>query len=340
MNNPFDKHIPSVFVICSPFQALCALAAIKNLEIANYTFFLIKGGASSRYRQLIEFVERHLLPYEEIVISTWFEKIWYYIKPLGCNKVGYRRLFVGDFRQHLFLRIGLCYVCDGSSVVYLDDGNATLALLSNMYRVSLKNKVVGGLNTLYLKVRRIERVLNVYSIYDDLKNPICNVEKNTIENVVGRKGTQERSTLGVYIVGPAYQAYCDFFQIPYDSFLKYLDNLLLSYKQKYPLEPFYFIAHGRDNGERTKTICDNNGVEFIRPPMMVELYMADLLTCPRLVVGFNSTALFNIKKMMPDCRVLNVLVTSKNEHVDIREHEFIADYYKRHGIEYVKYIVD
>lgn len=35
-NSAYSKHIPSVFAVSSPFQILCAAAAIKQLEITEY----------------------------------------------------------------------------------------------------------------------------------------------------------------------------------------------------------------------------------------------------------------------------------------------------------------
>ena len=42
MTNPFEKGIPSLFIVGSPFQALCAIEAIHSFEINEYKVEMVK----------------------------------------------------------------------------------------------------------------------------------------------------------------------------------------------------------------------------------------------------------------------------------------------------------
>lgn len=336
--NPFEKHRSSVFVICSPFQALCTFATLRNLQIEDYEIIIMKGGIPARYEQLIAFVKRHSLHYEEIKTSPKCILLSY-IKAILRKRSGYERLFIGDFRQPLFLRIGLCYVRDGASLVYLDDGAATVALLKDSYPISLKIRMTDFLNMMYKKMRGVDKEKNLYTIYDNIPNRKFNVKKNVLENVILEK-CENKVNSGIYIVGAVVELMSKIFAMSCASFLEEMQEIIRSLKKDYPSERCYYIAHGRDDGTLTRPLCEKSDVAFIRPDMMVELYIAQLRECPKLIIGFNSSALYNIRQMMPQCKILNFLIHSNETNSFIKEHESIAEYYRESGIELVERVIE
>ena len=146
--DPFALHIPSVFVLVSPFQVLCAIASIKNLQIEEYKIIIMRGNVHRDF-QLVEILNQFGLPYIIQGKLSKTDKIRLFFKPLKRVDNDYKRLFIGDYRQHYALKIGLCNVSCKSDIVYLDDGNITISLLKGT------NRITYTLNTEGLALKRI-----------------------------------------------------------------------------------------------------------------------------------------------------------------------------------------
>ena len=97
-----------------------------------------------------------------------------------------------------------------------------------------------------------------------------------------------------------------------------------------------YISHGGDGFPNMFAICQENDVEFIRPDYTVELLLLGRSYAPEIVYGFNSSALFSIKKMMPDTIVKNFLLNRPSKIV--KDLIGIADYYQMYGIEKIEFV--
>lgn len=335
--DPFSKYIPSVFVICSPFQALCAIAAIRNLEISDYKIILMLGNQQRDY-QLLRLLEFYSVEYEKLVLSNFFRRLKYYLPPLISKKSDYKRLFVGDFRQHLFVRVGMCYVSNYSSIVYLDDGVASLPLLNGLTHLTTKMRLFQKLNYAYMALHHINREFNLYTIYDGITNSNYNIRINNFESVFNCISEQSENQRGIYVIGTVLEAYCAGAMITKEQVLSELKVVLneLTINNK---DEIKYVAHGRDNGELTRPLCEELNIDFIRPDMTIEMYLLVNRLLPRLIVGFNSTALYNLKKMLPTSTVRNILFLPKKRNNLCIEREYIAEYFERNNIETEERIV-
>ena len=126
MTQPFQQSTPSIFVVTSPFQALCAFNAIKAFEITDYRFYLALI-EDIRNEQLFTLFQQQGIAYEVVNVEklTKTDRLQFLLPHFSR----YKRLFIGDARNISQYFIGLSKVSNGGCMVYLDDGNDNIFLL-------------------------------------------------------------------------------------------------------------------------------------------------------------------------------------------------------------------
>ena len=328
---PFKSYTPSVFIITSPFQALCSIAAIKNLKIDDYLIIFIAASSEARNEQTINFLKRYEASYK-IISPNLMCRLPYFVKAIIPKNTKYKRLFIGDFRNYGALYLGLGFVSKNSDVVYLDDGNISISLLEGTYHK--KNgkaiKVNECLTSILASWQKVIPQMNLYTIYGNIFNPNFNVAENDLSVVL--KNVDNVQTTGVFVIGTVIETYCEHLGLSTDSFTEKMDLLFKKLSGKYPNEEITYIAHGRDDGSMSIPICQKNGIRFLRPELVVELFMLGISNIPRLIMGFNSSALYNLKKMMPSCEVRNVLIISNRQTSQTDRYRSVASYYVKNDI--------
>lgn len=337
--SPFELHIPSVFVVCSPFQALCATAAIKQFEIEDYKMVacFLKGDA--RNEQLKRFFSDNQIEYVSILqwrrpVSVIFN-VFYRLNAIRHRVGKYRRLFIGDLRnRHLFL-LGCRFVSDGSSIVYLDDGNATISILKNLIPISFYGKDEILIKTIS-KCRNFELSKNVCTIYSDIPNSQYCITNLDLNKLITAKQKEPLAQDGVYIIGTNIDAYCHFLKYSKDFFINKQEELILKIKNEYPNVPIIYIPHGRDVSYYAQILCQKYGCEFCKPSVMVELEILNRPNSPKAIYGFTSSALYNLKKMYPNSRVVNILFNGNENNSGYQDYLIVTDYYYKNGIEVLK----
>lgn len=332
--DPFAKHTPSVFVLCSPFQILCAIAAIKQLEIVSYKLFLLLKRDNVRNEQVIKLLETFNIPYKRLPYLNRFNFWFSIVKSYSHNGNKYKRLFIGDFRNVSQLYAGLRFISDNSNVVMLDDGNATISILNGVRSKPLTKTHVILLNKI-TKRRKIIYNKNFLTIYSDIINPKYNIEKLYLDKVscINNLGKPLKN---VYVVGTNVNGYCNALDIPVNTFLQKLGELMHNLREKFPDETIYYIPHGRDKNDFVEKLCQQYGCVYCRPDMMIELELLSLPNPPKAIYGHTSTALYTLKKMFPASKVVNILFDLSEENPAYKRKKSITEYYLRIGIECIK----
>lgn len=332
--NPFAKHIPSVFCVNTPFQALCAIAAIKQLKIEDYlllVYFPKHGTRNGQLRMLLEKFEFKYKPIKAFNRITFRLAAW---SSKRSHKAKYQRLFIGDMRDLSLYFASLRSVNDGSDLVYLDDGNITVSLLKDIVTEPLNENCISYIKAIESK-RHICFNKNFLTVYGDIDNPKYNIETLDLSLIVHQnydKGTQE----GIYIIGTNIDRYCGPFDIPYDVYINKLEELVIKLKGDYPDDIIVFIPHGMDKSEYAKDICKKHHIAFEPSKMTVEMKLLSKEVQPKAVYGFTSSALYNIKKMYPQTRVVNVLYECNPDNPFYQEYSICSEYYLKNGIELQK----
>ena len=332
--NPFDPNLPSVFSIDTPFQALCAIAAIRQLNIIDYKMIVFFPQNEVRNIQLRAILDKYGVKYKSVKPFNRFTFRYAKWSALKSHHSRYCRLFIGDLRDITLYYNSLRFVADGANVVYLDDGNITISYLKDIINEPMNDNDRSFLNELEIK-RGISTNKNVLTIYDHIENPKFNIGILDLSMIMSQHESEKRSK-GVYVVGTNIDRYCDPLEISKDKFVNKLEGLIVSLKRVYPGEKIVFVPHGRDNSEYARQICDKYNAYFEPSEMTIELKLINQQTLPKAVYGFTSSALFNIKKIFPQTKVVNVLYEDNTNNPFFKEYMTCSEYYLENGIELIR----
>lgn len=324
---PFEKHTPSVFVVGTPFQALCAVEAIRDLEIEDYQFYVVFCH-DIRDSQTIKLVETFNIPY---TIVDKYDDILLYKKRLLIFKrkaEGYIRAFVGNFFSTMLYFWAIRSVSDNATIISLDDGTRTIQALKGDITCEQNrlNDIVVGLA---VKWRKINLRKYFYTIYSDIDSRLFLCQPNNLSHVLLSDIDSKKN--GVYFIGTNPFAYCEQNGLCEEQ---YYNLLKLSFRKvcsSYPQENKIYVPHGLDNDIYTKDICKEYGFIYERPDTIVELYLIQKKSYPIASFGLSSTALLNIKKMFSLSLVENICVKTPNGIS--KKFAIIRDYYSKNGIQ-------
>ena len=339
MKNPFAANTPSVFVVCSPFQILCAMAAIRQLDIIDYKILVIISDDNARKNQVLNILEKSGLSYELDTCMSRYRFWFYAVRALIPRRNKYHRLFIGDFRDVWEHFAGCGLVSTGADIVYLDDGLGTVGLLNNK-----KVEVMKGKHLLFFKIisfiRNFEFFKNLLTIYDRISNHKYIIEPLSLELVVNKDKKDKTLLKDVFIVGTNIESFCPFLEIPENSFVKKLGVIMNDIHNQYPHERVVYIPHGREKKEYAEILCQQYNCFFHRPEMMIELELLNLSYIPKVIYGFTSAALYTLKKLFPSTRVVNILFNLRDGNPYYEVYKVSSEYYLQNGIELRKEDID
>ncbi len=329
-SNPFELHKPSVFIVGSPFQALCAIAAIRQLEIDDYKMIAVFPSRQIRNQQLQQVLNDNKIKYQGIHLNEVVNIIYKCLSLLKLPFRKYNRLFLPDIRDLKLLAIGCCYVKGRSDVVYTDDGSASICILQGA-----TSRIPTADTSPYLrrliKGRGFVFNKNLLTIYEGIENLNYNIEILNFRNLLPSKMSLTQH--GVYIVGTFIDSYISAVGMERDFFISCHDNLCRVIKHKYAGEKIVYIPHGRDKSLYAQKICNELGVEFRRPEVSVELELLKQSSEPIAIYGFTSSALFNLKKIFPMAEVVDAMFDFKEPLSPLKEDRLgISAYYRKCGI--------
>lgn len=332
MRNTFREGIQSLFVIQTPFQALCAINAIVQFHIEEYKLVLfLSGSEKKRDDQTLEILRKYKIKFQAI---SNFKVKWSYRICMFFKKQGlYQRAFLGDFR----FQDGLCYcltkISHNGSIILMDDGNATITLLKNGYKPSGRAILSFSYYRFFAKLRNVS-LNNLYTVYNGIESHDFNIKVNDLSyfSSINESG----SLKGIIFVGTNNGEYLKILKMKDDEFKKMLEDIFESVRTKYPGEQLIYIPHGRDKTNYAKECCEQSGVKYIMPNHCVEVFLLDQPYPPLAVYGFfASSALFNIKKIFPNTLVRNISLSDMN--LICNDNVSICNYYEQQGIEILIY---
>lgn len=322
------KGQPAVFCLSgSSFQALCMIEAIHAFEITDYRVLLcLSENELPRKEQIVILLDRYHIAYEIESINFCITKSER-LKAFLPNRNKYKVAFIGDCNNELLIFKACRYVSDGGTLVYLDDGIATIQFFNGMFQLSSKLRPYYELMS---RIRRIDFDRYFYTVYEDLEDnrhiPILNgFHSLALQQKV-------KSTVrGIYIIGTCIKDYCDFECVPIGLFVSTLRSLMHELRIQYPEEPVVYVPHGRETMmEELEKMCHDEGVELRKSEITVEMMLLDEKDYPKSVYGFTSSALYNIKKIFPETETCNITFTGNSPKTNGKE--ITSQYFAKFGI--------
>ena len=310
---------PSLFIIGTPFQALCAIEAMHEFNITDYKILL--GLINTpRNEQLFYLLEQYHLAYEIVSIDyiiTKKDRLKAFIPRL--NK--YRNIFIGDVNNELYQFMAFRYGANRSHIIYLDDGAGTISFLIGERKMDKKFSYYYNLLSYW---RQIKYNKTFFTLYWDIDSPGHQLVPNLFK-YISSQSTKNDDRRNIYIAGTVTNG----FYVASNNYLFYVESILRELKSSHPKQSIIYIPHGRDVYDGWDTLCARYNVEVVRPKVSIELYLMSLQYQPKEIYGFTSSALFNLKKIFPKSEVYNILFPNENIPDN---YILISDYYLKHGI--------
>ena len=322
-----------LFLIRSPFQMLCALEAIRDFCLSDYTIWVITDG-NLRVDQIKRICERYSVSFKLIKFQVETEGSFARLlsKALFAKDGHYDYVFVGDFREIEETLFSLTFTSKGANIVYLDDGNVTISLFSGTLSRSKKSIIKASLLRLIFAIKG-HPTPTYYTIYSDyptnLKTISCSLQSIRYSN--------NSDLHNCFFVGTNSIEYINSVGIVRDKYLCNLRSVLKELKNnQISGEECYYIPHGADALNDIEGIVKHEGFHYLPISECVEFYFSKLDYIPRVIGGFGSSALYTAKIMFPESRVLNYQMIGSNDDFK-NELQAINQFYEQKGIENLIY---
>ena len=278
---------PSLFIVTSPFQGLCAIEAINALQIRKYKIIACVDG-SERDQQLFTFFNALDLQFE----TFNFKKCNIVLQIIKCvfhrKNHGYKRAFLGDV-DSMWQRL-VAYDCLSldSYIAYVDDGTKDIPYLMGLRR--FKRSKIWFLEIIIRKILAIRITKFHFTLFSDIAISQFNCRKNTFSYTLLNLKKKQLNKKDIYFIGTNSRIYCDKLGIPDDVYLKNLHMQLDMLAHSYGEQCVKYIPHGRDmQNELIKDICLNVGVCYYPINKAVELYIISCSDMPVAIYGYTST---------------------------------------------------
>lgn len=329
-NKAFEKHTPSAFILNSPFQLLCAMEAIKEFKIEEYEIVLALNPNYTRNQQLKDMLDDLGLKYEVIylnTIGTWDFKTRKGVYSKDFKAKRYQRVFLCEYFSPKMHVLASRYATNGASLVYTDDGNSTISILKGQNRDFIKPGVRGKWewfrHTWYVRQRfrwefsrfcRMEGFFsqkNLFTIYFDIPTRKFNIYPNNLSHLYPVESKMMPLQNKALIVGTVPDRFCKQMGMDESVLEKIIDKKMAEIAEE-GYEDVIYIPHGRDVNKVIPEICKKHGVAYQKISMALEYYLIKNNIRPIYVWGINSTALLNIKKMLPETTVVNLRIIKKD----------------------------
>ena len=297
-----EKNIETLFIISSPFQAICAYEAISEFKIESYVFLVLLTPDDRRKEQIFFFLNTKKIAYEVILLERislrrLINSTYLIRKEI---EIRFRRIFIGDYfdKRHLYTAVILSK--PNSGITFLDDGASSLLVFLRKNPYGFAYKLKRGLLLFCLDIKRVKHN-TFFSLFNIPTNKfrIIHNRLSMFRNDVMMPQFKIACIIGTYV-----DEYCASYGIEVEQFLSSFKDILVEFKAEY--DTIIFSPHGRCNNVETIEICEKLGVEVRYSKISVEYdYLCDKIY-PQLIVAFDSTALYTLKSIFSDSKCINI----------------------------------
>lgn len=318
------NHRIAAFILNSPFQALCAIEAIKVYEVEESVFYILNDPNS---REMIIKIldgsgEIRLVDHANSGTADA-------VKYLSGFKERFKRVFVGDYFSYVQYLIAVKFSRVSAQVIYLDDGNSTLEIAPPICRKRYENRnqqIAFFLVEVFAKLKFIKKsFFTLFNISESLNIPVI---ENKFATFNGASAVVKK---GVYIIGTN----TSIINLKNASFDFYFKEIVKYSHERFPDDPILYCPHRRDKNDYTE-LLGNLGVDYFNTDISVEVDFCSKGIYPNLVIGFGSTALLTLKKIFPATISASIVFESVEEAINMSFRE-IESYYSTNGVSQISF---
>lgn len=325
----------AAFFIQTPFEMICAINALHHYDINVFKFYIIDDG-QERFSQLTNMANQFgidfcVLPFEFLVRGGLKRAVF---ESLFCRNGNYDLVFTGDYRAALKDLYIIPFIGKRGKIVKLDDGNCTIDMLTDNDSV-ISSDIKRSRWWLNLVCTHKHIDIIYYTVFDKLINEKYRLEVNDMKFLQSHVDSSEMSN-EVLFIGTNPEAYVEALGISVDVYFTFIRKIFLLLREK--MMPIKYILHGRDINPRTKVMCEEFGVECIKPKECIEVFILNGRYNPRLIYGLTSTALFSLRKILLNAEIVNIVPDISDIAADSLLE--ISNYYELNGISTLKIGID
>jgi len=302
------------------------LEAIHTFNIKDYRVLLcLSHSELPRKNQLFEFFDKYKIQYELESIDYKITKIDR-LRAVMPKYNKYKTVFIGDCNNELLIFKAFTYTSNGGTLLYLDDGIATIQFYNGLCQLNRKLK---SYYNLLCKIRDINFDKYFFTIYHDLRDNKHITIANKFRYLTSlRQGKNNKGN--IVFLGTCTDDFCRMERIKPHLFLSEQHRILARIRHNFPKEKIIFVPHGRDVYDEPKQSCHDLGISYQPSDISVEMNLLGATYTPVAVYGFTSSALYNLKLMLPDSEIVNITFSGNQPEND--RIEITSQYYSKHGI--------
>ncbi len=325
MRKQFEKDFGStLFMVASPFQCVCMIEAIAHYKIKRYKVIAIYSEdiySIEKIRKLL--INRNII-FSELYLSHLLKDSFRLVK--NRKRKRYDNVFIGDCFARLETYAYL-YLNRGGQLYYLDDGNSTITRFTKptyTYPCSLRLKFFLLFIQCYAKLKKIKRPI-YFSIFNDSLGNFL-VEHNDFGNLIQMDYLVQ--TNDIYIIGTNSSV----LEFKGSSYYELLSSTNTYICKHYPNSKIFYCPHRR-NADIDNVIkhCKTLGIEIFNTQCSVEVDLIEQGIVPKVIIGFNSTALYTLHLIYPKIDKLNMRFHLKDDRLDTA-YMNVRQYYEEKGI--------
>ena len=291
------KH-STLFIIASPFQALCMLSIVEQFRINNYDVIVQKFDDDKSFRMIGLLLNEKGIQFKVYKIAHIIKDV---INVAKSFRHRYSTIYIGNYYDGSLYAFAVIVATHHCKIIYFDDGTQALEIFSEKPRERYPNIKIKVVLVFYRIIAYLKRICenSFYTIY-----PVNSREFNVVNiKFLLSEQNSKVEKHGVYIIGTN-SSVLHFLNKTYTEYIyltiKYIRN-------KYHNETIYYCPHRRDkNNDKIREQCSLEGVQFYDTKISVEYdFLKDNIN-PHTIIGFTSNALFTLKSIFPHSEIQTV----------------------------------
>lgn len=325
----------ALFIVSSPFQAICAIEAVYKYKIDSPVFVILQGQQQKVNSTTIKIFAKCDFENKYELVYQSFKKLIKQspkdINELNFKKDDYRLIFIGDFfspEQRVFS----AYCCKNpkeTNFIYLDDGSSTVEAYSwglNTIRFQNFNTFFKiGVSQLLFLIKGITP--NDFFTIFSLKSKTYNSIPNSLNNLKTKIG--KKSPANIYILG---SNLLNVGLVTIEEYLNFLKIIIENFRSNFIDEKVYYCPHRGESSSFIQKIKFEFNLEIFRPEYTIEFDFVLKDIHPVAIYSFGSTASYTLKMLFPNLHSYTIIPKTNNKVINRSYNEIIKIYQKQNII--------
>lgn len=327
------KNSKSLFIVSSPFQAVCAVEAVYEYRIQNPVFIILLGSQSGQNSNTLKILHsNNFKNIYELFFSSFFDIFFRsnkYISNYRLNLDSYDIVFVGDYLNPVQRFFSTKFLLFKNKIIFLDDGNATIEVFkwgnipTKIRSLNLFIKTTLSDIVFLLKKKRPIEYFTIFN-YQSSKFKIKINNLNYLKSKISVK-----SKNGVYILGSnIYNKNL----LSYYHYEMQFEEIINHVRDNYPAEPIYYCYHRGEPTEFVELLTSKYNIQKYLSDFTIEIDMVQKNIYPEAIYSFGSTASYSLKIIYPNINSYSILLRTNSKSLN-KSYKLINEVYSDNGIQ-------